>query len=157
MEKNKMPNMKTKSYRIFPIGIVHKTGDATHIEIYKAYEAALLGLEGFSHITVLYWFHQNDTPELRGTLQVHPRKNKGNPLTGVFATHSPVRPNLIAMTPCKIVRIDGLSIFIDEIDARDGSPLIDIKPYIPVDKLEASEIKTPAWVSARLGNSSEKE
>jgi len=140
--------MTPESYQVFPVGIVHKTDDATRIEVYKHYEAALLGLDGFSHITVLYWFHQNDTPELRSTLRVHPRKNKNNPLTGVFATHSPVRPNLIAVSPCEILRIEGLSIFIDEIDARDGSPVIDIKPYIPIDKLAASKIKTPAWVSA---------
>ncbi len=140
--------MAPKSFRILPVGVIHKTDDTARVEIYEPYEAALLGLEGFSHITVLYWFDQNDTPELRSTLQVHPRKNKANPLTGVFATHSPVRPNLIAMTPCEIIRIDGLSIFIDEIDARDGSPVIDIKPYIPYDKLEASRIKIPDWVSA---------
>jgi tRNA-Thr(GGU) m(6)t(6)A37 methyltransferase TsaA len=139
--------MTPKQYLIAPVGIVHKADDALRIEIYEPYKAALLGLEGFSHITVLYWFHQNDTPEQRATLQVHPRKNRDNPLTGVFATHSPVRPNLIAMTPCKILRMDGRNIFIDEIDARDGTPVIDIKPYIPIDKLETSKIRIPAWVS----------
>jgi len=135
------------SYQVFPVGVVHAANDDTRIDIYDPYEAALLGLEEFSHITVLYWFHQNDTPELRNTLQVHPRKNPRSPLTGVFATHSPVRPNLIATTPCKILRMDGRSIVIDEIDARDGTPVIDIKPYIPIDKLEASRIKIPEWVS----------
>jgi len=140
------------SYQAFPVGVIHNTENETRVEIYEPYEAALLGLDGFSHITVLYWFHQNDTPELRSTLRVHPRKNPDNPLTGVFATHSPVRPNLIAMTPCKIIRMDGRSIFIDDIDARNGSPVIDIKPYIPIDKLEAAEIKTPSWVSATRGD-----
>jgi tRNA (adenine37-N6)-methyltransferase len=150
----KMENINTDSavmttpFHVFPVGVVSKTDDETRIEIYAAYKKALLGLDGFSHITVCYWFHRNDTPELRKTLQVHPRKNKQNPLTGVFATHSPVRPNLIALSPCKIVRVDGLSIFIDEIDALDGSPVIDIKPYIPIDKLETAEIKLPAWASA---------
>jgi tRNA-Thr(GGU) m(6)t(6)A37 methyltransferase TsaA len=139
------------SYQVFPVGIIHNTDEETRIEIHEPYEAALLGLDGFSHITVLYWFHQNDTPGLRSTLQVRPRKNPDNPLTGVFATHSPVRPNLIAMTPCNIIRIDGRSILVDDIDARDGSPVIDIKPYIPIDELEASEIKTPAWVSTPKG------
>jgi tRNA-Thr(GGU) m(6)t(6)A37 methyltransferase TsaA len=143
--------MMPQSYQVFPVGVVHKTEAETQIEIYKPYEAALLGLDDFSHITVLYWFHQNDTVELRNTLQVHPRKNKDNPLTGVFATHAPVRPNLIAMTPCKIIHIRGLSIFIDDIDARDGTPVIDIKPYIPIDKLAASEIKIPAWASSPPG------
>lgn len=146
--------MTPQSYRILPVGVIHHTDDAACIEISQPYETALLGLEGFSHITVLYWFHENDTPQLRGILQVHPKKNKDLPLTGVFATHSPVRPNPIAMTFCNILRIDGLSIFIDGIDARDGSPVIDIKPYIPIDKLRAAEIKIPAWVSSARGNHS---
>jgi tRNA-Thr(GGU) m(6)t(6)A37 methyltransferase TsaA len=147
--------MTPESYQVFPVGIVHTTGDtAPRIEIYEPYEAALLGLDGFSHITVLYWFHQNDTPALRATLQVHPRRNRNNPLTGVFATHAPVRPNPIAMTPCKILRMDGRTLFIDEIDARNGTPVIDIKPYIPIDTLEASRIKVPAWVSSSRGEDS---
>lgn len=136
----------TSSFKIFPVGVVIKTEEAPRIEIYAPFEKALLGLDGFSHITICYWFHRNDTPESRKTLQIHPRKNKRNPLTGVFATHSPVRPNLIALSQCKILRIDGRLIHIDEIDALDGSPVIDIKPYIPIDKLETSEIKLPAWV-----------
>lgn len=143
------------SFRVFPVGVVHKTDDTTRIEIYEPYAAALLGLEDFSHITVLYWFHENDIPKLRTTLQVHPRKNEDIPLTGVFATHSPVRPNLIAVTPCEIIRIDGRSIFIDAIDARDASPVIDIKPYIPMDTLAASKIKTPAWVSSSQGDTND--
>ena len=131
---NADPAEMTTPFQVFPVGVVTKTDDGTRIDIYAAYEKALLGLDGFSHITVCYWFHQNDTPEQRKTLQVHPRKNERNPLAGVFATHSPVRPNLIALSPCKILRIKGRSIFIDDIDARDGSPVIDIKPYIPIDK-----------------------
>ena len=138
----------TAPFEVFPVGVVSKMDGDTRIEIYARFEKALLGLDGFSHITVCYWFHQNDTAELRQTLQVHPRKNEQNPLTGVFATHSPARPNLLALSPCKILRIDGRFISIDEIDALDGSPVLDIKPYIPIDKLETSEIKLPAWVNA---------
>lgn len=139
-------------FEVFPVGVIRKTDDESRIEIYAPYEKALLGLDGFSHIIVCYWFHLNDTPEQRKTLRVHPRKNKQNPLTGVFATHSPVRPNLIALSPCRILQVDGHSIFINEIDALDGSPVIDIKPYIPIDKLVASEIKIPAWASPPLRN-----
>ncbi len=118
------------NYEIVPIGIVRKTDDRTWIEVEERYQDALLGLEGFSHIHVMYWFHENDTPELRNTLQVHPRKNPANPLTGVFATHSPLRPNPIALTLCRILSIQGTTIDVEELDARDGSPLIDIKCYI---------------------------
>ena len=136
-----------ESFRIYPVGIVEKQDESAALHIYPPYENALLGLEGFSHITVCYWFHQNDTPEQRGILQVHPRRDPGNPLTGVFATHSPLRPNLIALAPCRILQIRQLVIDIDEIDAWDGSPIIDIKPYIPIDKLESAEIKIPKWAS----------
>jgi tRNA-Thr(GGU) m(6)t(6)A37 methyltransferase TsaA len=131
-------------FSIIPIGVIRKTDDRTWIEIDELYKDALLGLEGFSHIHVMYWFHENDTPELRNTLQVHPRKNSANPLTGVFATHSPLRPNLIALTLCRILSIQGRTITVEGLDAKDGSPLIDIKCYIPYDLTAA--IQTPAWV-----------
>jgi len=135
----------TKSYQIFPVGTIHKDGDTARIEIQDAYREAMDGLEGFSHITVLYWFNQNDTPEMRGTLKVHPRNDKTNPLTGVFATHSPLRPNLIGLTRCRILAVEDLVVRIDAIDARDGSPLIDIKCFIP-DKEPPPDIRLPDWV-----------
>ena len=134
-----------KSYSINPIGVVRKDDDGARIEIFDEYTDGLLGLEGFSHIYVFYWFDQNDTPEKRRTLQVHPRKDPSNPLTGVFATHSPRRPNLIALTRCKIVAITGHIIEIEDIDAIDDSPVIDIKCYIPGSPKE-SEVRVPEWV-----------
>ena len=132
-----------KSYSINPIGVVRKDDDGARIEIFDEYTDGLLGLEGFSHILVLYWFDQNDTPGKRRTLQVHPRKDPSNPLTGVFATHSPRRPNLIALTRCKIVAITGPIIEIEDIDAIDDSPVIDIKCYIPS---EDEAVRLPDWV-----------
>jgi tRNA-Thr(GGU) m(6)t(6)A37 methyltransferase TsaA len=135
-----------QSYQIFPVGMVHKDENKTEIEIYDQFTDALLGLETFSHIIVLYWFHNNDTPKKRATLQVHPRKNKANPLTGVFGTHSPVRPNLIAISTCKIRSIADNRIRIDDIDAVDGTPVIDIKSYIPHHNEPNTDIKLPDWV-----------
>jgi tRNA-Thr(GGU) m(6)t(6)A37 methyltransferase TsaA len=132
-------------YQIFPVGIVHKNNKLAEIEIYQKFSDALMGLDSFSHVFVFYWFHKNDTPEKRNTLQVHPRKNKKNPLTGVFGTHSPVRPNLIAMSVCRIQSIASNRIRIDEIDAVDGSPVIDIKCFIP-DKKPRQDLKLPDWV-----------
>jgi len=127
------------------VGVIKKQSDEVRIEIYEKYRDALLGMDDFSHITVCYWFHENDTPEKRKTMQVHPRKNKQNPLRGVFATHSPLRPNLIALSVCKILSIKDTTIFIEKIDALDGSPVIDIKCFIPSSAL-VSEIKLPDWV-----------
>jgi tRNA-Thr(GGU) m(6)t(6)A37 methyltransferase TsaA len=138
--------MKMKDrYYVFPVGVIKKENENVRIEVYKEYRDALLGLDDFSHITVCYWFHENDTPEKRNTMQVHPRKNKQNPLRGVFATHSPLRPNLIALSVCKILSIKDTTIFIEKIDALDGSPVIDIKCFIPSRAL-TSDIKLPEWV-----------
>jgi tRNA-Thr(GGU) m(6)t(6)A37 methyltransferase TsaA len=131
-------------FSVFPIGVVKRSAEETFIDVMGPYEEALMGLVGFSHIVVLCWLHQNDTPKRRGTLKVHPRKNPKNPLTGVFATRSPLRPNPIALSICKILRIEGRCIFIDKIDAFDGTPVIDIKPCIT--ELDfAADIKIPDW------------
>ncbi len=132
-------------YKVFPIGFIRKQNGKVRIHIHENYCDALLGLDGFSHINVFYWFHQNDTPENRNVLQVHPRRNQSNPLTGVFATHSPRRPNLIAFSLCKILTIHENTIEIDDIDALDESPVIDIKCYIP-SKRSFSDLRLPAWV-----------
>src|SRR5210317_55343 len=120
-----------ESFQIIPVGIVRKTDTAVSIDIFDDFTDALLGLDGFSHIVVLFWFDQNDTTEKRRVLQVHPRKDPRNPLTGVFATHSPQRPNPIGLTVCKIISIHGDFIEIEDIDAFNGSPVIDLKCYIP--------------------------
>jgi len=133
------------TYRIHPVGVVRHRDDAVWIEIFDDYRAAMLGLEGFSHIHVLFWFHENDTAEGRRTLAVHPRRDPANPLTGVFATHSPLRPNLIGLTRCRILAIDDGRIRVDALDARDGSPVVDIKCYIP-DASPPADVRVPAWV-----------
>ena len=132
-------------YTIYPVGLIRKKHDTACIEIFAEYREAMLGLEGFSHIHVLFWFHENDTPEKRATLQVHPRQDPANPLTGVFGTHSPVRPNLIGLTRCRVLGIEDNLIRIDAIDARDGSPVIDIKCFIP-DREPLADSRLPDWV-----------
>jgi len=116
------------TFEMTPIGWVKKAGGKTTIEIEKAYEPAMLGLDQFESIWVLYWFDRNDNPEQRAILQVHPRRNPENPLRGVFATRAPVRPNLVALSRCRILSIEGKTIEIDGIDALPDTPVIDIKP-----------------------------
>jgi tRNA-Thr(GGU) m(6)t(6)A37 methyltransferase TsaA len=132
-------------FQIFPVGVVKKKEEKVTIEVYEGYRDALLGLEQFSHIIVLSWFHQNDTPEKRRILQVHPRGDKALPLTGVFGTRSPVRPNVIALSTCEILSIDRNIIRIDKIDAFDGTPVIDIKPCIGKDN-SMINVRVPEWV-----------
>ena len=128
-----------------PIGVVQKQGKRAYVEIYPEYTSALEGLKGFSHLWVFYWFHENDTPEQRRTLQVHPRRDPVNPLTGVFACRSPERPNLIGFTACRIVNVNGNRVEIIDLDARDGSPIVDLKPYIPEGDA-IPEARTPEWL-----------
>ena len=116
-----------KQFTVYPIGWVRKTEGRTTIVVDKKYERGLLGLDQFSHVWVLYWFDRNDTPKKRSILQVHPRGNPDNPIRGVFATHSPVRPNLIAMSRCKIISVKENVIEIEDIDAFPDTPVLDLK------------------------------
>ncbi|MEJ2642538.1 MAG: tRNA (N6-threonylcarbamoyladenosine(37)-N6)-methyltransferase TrmO [Desulfosarcinaceae bacterium] len=127
------------------LGHVQRTADTATLEIDPRYADALLGLEAYSHILVFYWFHQNDSPEGRATLQVHPRGDSGNPLTGVFATHSPRRPNLIALTRCRLLAVAGTRLTVADLDALDGSPVIDIKGFIPGEP-DPDQVRLPGWV-----------
>ena len=114
-------------FKVYPIGRVVKTDGKCSIVIDEKYEAGLLGLDKQKHLHVLYWFDRNDTPKKRAIMQVHPRGDKNNPLTGVFGTHSPFRPNLIAVSRCDVISVKGNVIEIEDIDAFDGSPVIDLK------------------------------
>jgi len=132
-------------FMLNPIGTVQKEDGRTLLVLNKKFEPGLKGLEGFSHIQVFWWFDKNDTPKKRATLQVHPRGNKKNPLTGVFATRSPRRPNLIALTLCRVISIQGNGIEVKKIDAFAGTPILDIKPYIPgYDSTAGASV--PDWV-----------
>lgn len=138
-------SIKCEEFKISPVGLVKKQEKVTTIEIDNKYKDALIGLDEFSHVLVCYWLHKNDIPEKRQILQVHPRGDHANALTGVFATRSPQRPNLIAISLCKILSVKGNTIQIDTIDAFDGSPVIDLKPYMPsIDSVMDAQV--PAWV-----------
>ena len=116
-----------KQFTLYPIGKVIREDGKTLIVLDKKYQPGLSGLEKHAYVTVVYWFDKNDTTEKRAILQVHPRGDKQLPLTGVFATHSPFRPNLIAISKCNIISIRENMIEIEDIDAFDGSPVLDLK------------------------------
>lgn len=132
-------------FQINPVGVLWNREDSTVAEIYPEYSDAIMGLEQFSHIMIFCWFHKNDRDEQREILQVHPRKDRNKPLRGVFATRSPQRPNPIGIFICSLVRINGNMLKVKKIDAFDGTPIIDIKPYIPgMDSIKNGEV--PDWV-----------
>lgn len=132
------------AFQVHPLGRVEKDGATVRLRLFDQFSDGLLGLEEWSHVNVFYWFDQNDTPPQRRTLRVHPRGNPKNPLTGVFACRAPVRPNLIALSVCRILAVKGNVVVVDKIDAFDATPIIDLKPFIPADAPTAG-VKVPAW------------
>lgn len=139
---------KKDNFVIFSVGVIHKGDGKSSIEIFEEYKDALLGLEEFSHIIIISWFHKNDRKDERKKLRVHPRRDKRNPLTGVFATRSPVRPNLVAHFTTRILEIRDNIIEIEKINAFEGTPVIDIKPYIPKEDA-IHDVKTPTWLKRK--------
>jgi tRNA-Thr(GGU) m(6)t(6)A37 methyltransferase TsaA len=129
-----------------PIGVIRDSDRGPVLRLFPAYRGGLRGVREFSHIWVFYWFHENDNPDGRAVLEVHPRKDPVNPLTGVFGTRSPLRPNLLAMHLCEIreIRLEEGEIIVRSLDAREGSPLVDIKPYLPYSD-RADDLRLPEW------------
>ncbi|MGI5816779.1 MAG: tRNA (N6-threonylcarbamoyladenosine(37)-N6)-methyltransferase TrmO [Armatimonadota bacterium] len=97
-----------------------------HIDVLARHEACLLRIEECEHLWILYWMSELE-PDDREVTQVHPRGDRTNPLTGVFATHSQMRPNPIGMTRVRLLGRDGLRLTVEDLDAFDGSPVLDIK------------------------------
>jgi L-fuculose-phosphate aldolase len=102
-----------------------ETPDAI-LEISPEYAEGLHLLKPGEEIIVITWLHQGD----RSILQVHPRGNKSNPLSGVFLTRSADRPNPLGLHRVKVLEINSVKIYIDAIEAIDGTPVVDIKPIV---------------------------
>ncbi len=127
--------------------VEHREGKVM-VEVLPTFAPALDGIESFSHIWVIYWFHGNDSPENRQILKVHPRRNPANPLTGVFATRSPMRRNLLGLQACRLIRRESNRLEVEGLDAWEGSPVLDIKPYLP--RLDShSEAVVPKWAEGK--------
>lgn len=130
------------------IGCVRKCDDKTFILLEHEYWDGTLNLDKFSHLIVLWWIDGHDNPESRRTLVVTPRPARGHSAarSGVFACRSPVRPNPIghSVVALKGVQPEERRIMIDRIDARDGTPVLDLKPYMPTsDRVDDSRV--PPW------------
>jgi tRNA-Thr(GGU) m(6)t(6)A37 methyltransferase TsaA len=138
------PPEEGKRFMLKPIGSVHREDDRTTLVLEKEVAPALLGLDGFSHVWVIWWFDRNDTPQKRAMLQVHPRGQRENPLTGVFACRAPVRPNPIALTLCRVLSVTNNVVEVDKIDAFPGTPILDLKPYTRGN--ERVDATGPAWL-----------
>ena len=104
---------------------------------------ALEGLKEFSHLIVLFWFHLSPAGE-NAAHKTHPQMRPDMPLVGVFATRSPVRPNPLGMAVVKLQGHVKNVLIVTGLDALDGTPILDIKPYLPGDSV--AKIKVPDWV-----------
>jgi tRNA (adenine37-N6)-methyltransferase len=126
-----------------PIQAAASKGTVGTIEIYPQYAEGLTDLEGFSHIILLYHWHLvRDC-----ALMVKPFLD--DKLHGVFATRAPARPNKIGFSVVRLERIEGNILHICDLDIVEGTPLLDIKPYIPAfDCVQASKI---GWFSGKIG------
>jgi tRNA-Thr(GGU) m(6)t(6)A37 methyltransferase TsaA len=113
--------------------------------IHPKFQGILDGLEDFSHAVVLYWPHLLPT-QGRSIIKVHPMGLKELPLVGVFATCSPARPNPILVTTVRIVKKKENILTVQGLEALDGSPIIDIKPYT-TDYLSADDVKMSDWMN----------
>ncbi len=100
----------------------------SELVIEKEYEELLDGIEDFSHVLILYWPHLLD-PERRTLKKVHPMGRKEFPLTGIFATRSPARPNPVLLSVVQQVERKGHILTVKGLEAVDGSPILDIKPH----------------------------
>jgi tRNA (adenine37-N6)-methyltransferase len=140
--------MKQVQYN--PIGIIHSPFKELHgmpiqpvgargvkgtIELEKEYETGLKDLDGFSHILLIYHFHLCNGH----SLEVKPFLDKVK--RGIFATRAPKRPNPIGISVVRLEKIEGSTLHISNVDVVDGTPLLDIKPYIPhFDRDEGEDI-----------------
>ena len=114
------------------IGVVERIdGDDAKVRIYPEFCAGLRRIEQFSHLNLLYWFHLRDKVDERRILLVFPRRHAVNVKTGVFACRSPSRPNPIGFCVVEQIKRKDCVLIVKGLDAVVGSPIIDIKPYLP--------------------------
>jgi tRNA-Thr(GGU) m(6)t(6)A37 methyltransferase TsaA len=137
-----------KKFTVNQIGTIKIGNEGMFLEVAEQFIPALKELDGFSHVNVFWWFDGNDNKESRSVLEVSSPYKNGPLSMGIFATRSPIRPNPIALTAVQILSINHETgiINIAYIDAIDGTPVIDLKPYTPsLDRVETPNV--PKWCS----------
>jgi tRNA-Thr(GGU) m(6)t(6)A37 methyltransferase TsaA len=137
---------KPEPFTLKPIGYVHTEAGSHWVEILDTYRPALHMLGQFSHAHIIWWADQNDNPDARNLLQTELPYAPGQK-AGVFACRAEYRPNPIGVTICFMIDVDedaGI-ITLPWIDALDGTPVIDIKPYIPLsDRIR--DVRVATWL-----------
>jgi tRNA (adenine37-N6)-methyltransferase len=151
-----------KEMTIVPIGVVRterleiKDDDwgsnisVIEIDENQFTEEVLYGLEEFSHLEVIFHFHKVETNKIEKGAR-HPRNNTDWPKVGIFSQRGKNRPNLLGASTCKILKVDGLAITVEALDAIDGTPVIDLKPYMK-EFAPQGETKQPHWATELMKN-----
>jgi tRNA-Thr(GGU) m(6)t(6)A37 methyltransferase TsaA len=142
-------------FSVEPIGVVRASRTTPFDDDWDAVESrieldpealdadATLGLADFSHVEVVYLFHLADQAKAcRGAR--HPRGREDWPLTGILAQRAKDRPNRIGVTVCRLVSVEGRTIVVQGLDAIDGTPVLDVKPYLSGFS-PRGEIREPLW------------
>ena len=141
----------TEKIELKPIGFVktktvgnevRKRSNVSKIILRQDLIEALDGIEDFSHLFVIFWMHKIPKEE-RTTMKVHPRGRIDMPLLGIFATRTPHRPNPIGVTLVELLEVKGNVVTIRGLDAFDGTPVLDIKPFDNWNMVENARV--PEW------------
>ena len=117
--------------------------DISTIRLNKEYIGGLKGLENFSHVTIIYYLDQA-VYDREKHLKRHPQNREDMPLVGIFSQRGKDRPNRIGMTSVQVVEVSEDTLTVKGLDAVDGTPVLDIKPYYPV--YDRKDAKVPKWV-----------
>jgi tRNA-Thr(GGU) m(6)t(6)A37 methyltransferase TsaA len=134
-----------------PIGYVKTCAEGEEVKDKSVYSQIIVhdnlvdglsGISGFSHLFILFYLNQI-TVKQRETLKVHPRGRQDMPLTGVFAARTMLRPNPVGLTLVELIKVEKNVLTIKGLDAYDGTPVLDIKPYDFWDLAENA--KVPDW------------
>lgn len=107
------------------------------------WEEGLQGLDEFSHIIVVFWLDRPNEAEV--PLKVHPEAEQDLPLVGLFATRTPLRPNPIGLTTVELLSLEGTTLRVRGLDAFDGTPVLDIKPYLVRGDFKP-DASVPGWL-----------
>ena len=147
--------MDEVTYR--PIGVIHSPfkqprgtpiqpagaeGIAGTVEVFPEYADGLQDLDGFSHIILIYHFHLSGRPSLR----VKPFMD--DEAHGVFAMRAPSRPNPIGISVVRLVRVEGNILHVQDVDIVDGTPVLDIKPYVP--EFDIRDVERTGWLEQNV-------
>ncbi|MBN1311575.1 MAG: excinuclease ABC subunit UvrA [Anaerolineae bacterium] len=140
-------NDEADALEVSPVGYIRHAGGRASLHIEESYIPALKNLESFSHVRMLWWFHRFDDARFRRATHNKPPYENA-PVTGVFASRSPVRPNPIGLTTAQIVGIDHEHGIVDigGTDAFEGTPILDLKPYIPAND-RVKHFRVPEWIA----------